>query len=57
MTTVREAHPFKLLAMVVLPNHLGELLGVKLTPGNVDDRKPFLSLASGMRTRAISPSG
>ncbi|HMW57380.1 MAG TPA: transposase [Accumulibacter sp.] len=41
MTTVREAHPFKLLAMVVLPNHLGELLGVKLTPGKVDDRKPL----------------
>ena len=36
---------FKLHAVI---NHLGELLAIKLTPGNVDDRKGLLGIASNL---------
>ena len=36
---------FKLHATI---NHRGELLAVKVTPGNVDDRKGLLAIASGL---------
>jgi len=36
---------FKLHAVI---NHRGELLAIKVTPGNVDDRKGLLAIASGL---------
>jgi len=36
---------FKLHAVI---NHQGELLAIKVTPGNVDDRKGLLAIASGL---------
>lgn len=40
-TSVGWFYGFKLHVVI---NHLGELLGMRLTPGNVDDRKPVPSL-------------
>ncbi|SCZ70629.1 Transposase DDE domain-containing protein [Photorhabdus luminescens] len=36
---------FKLPLIV---NHQGEIVSVKLTPGNVDDREPVRELATGL---------
>ena len=38
-------------------NHLGELLGVKLTPGNVDDRKPWCHFAERLFGKLYADKG
>jgi len=38
-------------------NHMGELLRVKLTPGNVDDRKPLCRLAEGLFGKLYADKG
>ncbi|MBL8399830.1 IS982 family transposase, partial [Accumulibacter sp.] len=38
-------------------NHLGELLGVKLTPGNVDDRKPLCDFADRLFGKLYADKG
>ncbi len=38
-------------------NHLGELLGVKLTPGNVDDRKPLCHFAERLFGKLYADKG
>lgn len=38
-------------------NHLGELLGVKLTPGNVDDRKPVRDFANRLFGKLYGDKG
>ena len=38
-------------------NHLGELLGVKLTPGNVDDRKPLCDFAERLFGKRYADKG
>jgi transposase len=38
-------------------NHLGELLGVKLTPGNVDDRKPLGDFADRLFGKLYADQG
>ena len=44
-TSVGWFYGFKLHVVI---NHLGELLGIRLTPGNVDDRKPVPSLVKNL---------
>ena len=44
-TSVGWFYGFKLHVVI---NHLGELLGMRLTPGNVDDRKPVPSLVKNL---------
>ena len=38
-------------------NHLGELLGVRLTPGNVDDRKPLCDFAERLFGKLYADKG
>lgn len=38
-------------------NHIGELLGVMLTPGNVDDRKPLRELTDGLFGKLYADKG
>jgi len=38
-------------------NHVGELLRVKLTPGNVDDRKPLCRMAEGLFGKLYADKG
>ncbi len=38
-------------------NHKGEILGIKLTAGNVDDRKPILEMASGLFGKLYGDKG
>lgn len=38
-------------------NHHGELLSIKVTPGNVDDRKPVASLCHGLFGRVYADKG
>lgn len=38
-------------------NHCGELLGIKLTPGNVDDRKPVPSLCAALFGKLYGDKG
>lgn len=45
---------FKLHAVI---NHRGELLNVRLTPGNVDDRKPLPDLVKGMFGKLYADKG
>lgn len=45
---------FKLHLVV---NHLGELIRVKLTPGNVDDRKPLADYAEGLFGKLYGDKG
>ncbi|MDB5741914.1 MAG: transposase, family, partial [Polaromonas sp.] len=41
----------------VVINHQGELLGIKVTPGNVDDRKGLLCIASGLFGKLYADKG
>lgn len=41
----------------LLINHCGELLSVKVTPGNVDDRKPVPELAKGLVGKLYGDKG
>jgi transposase len=45
---------FKLHAVI---NHRGELLAIKVTPGNVDDRKGLLSIASSLFGKLYADKG
>ena len=45
---------FKLHAVI---NHVGELLAIRLTPGNVDDRKPLSGLVSGLFGKLYADKG
>ncbi|HRF10638.1 MAG TPA: transposase [Candidatus Accumulibacter phosphatis] len=59
MTTVRKAHPFKLLAMVVLPEHLHAIW--RLPAGDANFALRWSLIKSGFsrslpRSEAISPS-
>lgn len=45
---------FKLHAVI---NHLGELLSIRLTPGNVDDRKPVPKLMQGLFGKLYGDKG
>jgi transposase len=45
---------FKLHAVI---NHQGELLAIKVTPGNVDDRKGLLAIASGLFGKLYADKG
>lgn len=45
---------FKLHAVI---NHRGELLAIKVTPGNVDDRKGLLSIASNVFGKLYADKG
>jgi len=45
---------FKLHAAI---NHLGELLGLRLTPGNIDDRAPVLDLMKGLFGKLYADKG
>lgn len=45
---------FKLHAVI---NHVGELLSVKLTPGNVDDRKPLPDLCTSLFGKLYGDKG
>lgn len=45
---------FKLHAVI---NHLGELIDIKLTPGNVDDRKPLRDLCSTVFGKLYADKG
>ncbi len=45
---------FKLHAVI---NHQGELLAIKLTPGNVDDRKGLLAIASSLFGKLYADKG
>lgn len=45
---------FKLHAVI---NHCGELLRIKLTPGNVDDRKPLPDLCAGLFGKLYADKG
>jgi len=45
---------FKLHAVI---NHRGELLAIKVTPGNVDDRKGLLSIASNLFGKLYADKG
>lgn len=38
-------------------NHMGELLGVTLTPGNIDDRKPLRELSDGLFGKLYADKG
>lgn len=38
-------------------NHLGELLNIKLTPGNVDDRKPLCGMVDGLFGKLYADKG
>ena len=38
-------------------NHHGELLAIKVTPGNVDDRKGLLAIASGLFGKLYADKG
>lgn len=38
-------------------NHQGELLSIKVTPGNVDDRKPVAFLCRGLFGRVYADKG
>lgn len=41
----------------VIINHLGELLNIRLTPGNVDDRKPLPDLVTGLFGQLYADKG
>jgi hypothetical protein len=41
----------------IIINDIGELLAVKLTPGNVDDRKPVPELAAGLTGKLFGDKG
>lgn len=41
----------------VIINHLGELLGIKLTPGNVDDRQPLPVLCTALFGKLYADKG
>jgi hypothetical protein len=41
----------------VIVNDEGELLAFRLTPGNVDDRQPVVSLAAGLRGQLLGDRG
>ena len=45
---------FKLHAVI---NHLGELVNIRVTPGNVDDRKPLLDLVKGFVGKLYADKG
>lgn len=45
---------FKLHAVI---NHSGDLLAIKLTPGNVDDRKPLPELCDGFFGKLLADKG
>lgn len=45
---------FKLHAVI---NHLGELLAIKFTPGNVDDRNPVLALTHSLSGKLYADKG
>jgi transposase len=45
---------FKLHAII---NHCGELLAIKVTPGNVDDRKPIPEMSDGLFGKLLADKG
>ncbi len=53
-TTMGWFYGFKLHVVV---NDLGELIGIRLTPGNVDDRKPVPSLAKTLFGKLFGDKG
>ena len=53
-TSVGWFYGFKLHIAI---NHLGELLAVRLTPGNIDDRKPLPSMAARLWGQLFADKG
>ncbi len=49
-----DSNGFKLHAVI---NHRGELLAIKVTPGNVDDRKGLLAIASNLFGKLYADKG
>ena len=38
-------------------NHKGEIMAMKITPGNTDDRAPLPAMAAGLRGRLLADKG
>lgn len=53
-TSVGWFYGFKLHLVI---NHLGELLGIRLTPGNVDDRQPVPAMVKRVRGKLFGDKG
>lgn len=53
-TSVGWFYGFKLHLVI---NHLGELLGMRLTPGNVDDRQPVPAMVTGVWGKLVGDKG
>ena len=41
----------------VVMNHRGELMAIKITPGNVDDRAPLAEMADGLEGKLLADKG
>lgn len=53
-TTTRWFYGFKLHLVI---NHNGEIMAVKVTPGNVDDRKPLDAMTKGLKGKVLADKG